>query len=164
MCFEQFITLCVHRTKKMREHYKSKLNINQGILIRHVVLEHEGAKCRQNVEIRSIVLGKTVLKLGTSAVQCVPYSTWRAKECNRKGNIKKLYPDLTWEEHDGTYSMSLDMTDKKHAGNTNVSHTGEGCIHSSRAKGELSATVSMPRRAKALKRVTGLKNHRKMRK
>ena len=53
------------------------------------------------------------------------------------------------------------MTDKKHAGNTNFSHTGEGRIHSSRAKGEPSATGSMPRWAKALKRVTGLKKSHK---
>ena len=56
------------------------------------------------------------------------------------------------------YSMRPDMTREKHDGDTIFSHTGEGHIHSSCAKGELSATASMPRRAKALKIVTGLKN------
>ena len=54
--------------------------------------------------------------------------------------------------------MRPDITREKQNGITNFSHTGEGYIHSSCAKGELSATASMPRRAKALKIVTGLKN------
>ena len=60
------------------------------------------------------------------------------------------------------YNMRPDITREKQNGITIFSHTGEGYIHSSCAQGELSATASMPRRAKALKIVTGLKNQRKM--
>ena len=59
---EQFITLFVHITTCMRKYFKAKWNIGQCILIRHVVLYHEGAKCRQDVEIVSIVLGDTFSK------------------------------------------------------------------------------------------------------
>ena len=89
---EQFITLVVHNTTIRCEYVKSQLNISQGLSIRHVVFEHEGAKCREDVERPSNDLGKSVLKLCTSEVQCAPYSTRCDKECNRKSNMKQTLP------------------------------------------------------------------------
>ena len=66
-----FITLFVHITTCMRKYFKSKWNIGQCILIRHVVLYHEGAKCRQDVEIVSTL--------------CEQY-------CIRNGNFKQTLP------------------------------------------------------------------------
>ena len=101
---EHFNTLWAHINAVMRKYFKSKWNTWQCILIRHVVLWHEGAKCRQDWEIVSNVLGtpfsKTTYGWGSACALLCP--VWQVGMTKYEAAIQVRSPGVSSRSNKNT--------------------------------------------------------------